>query len=270
MITNKIVKRDKTRVGQAYFKSLRGYQTREDILERLYNSIEKKLFTTKKTLKIIDLGCGPGIVGKYLFKKIKNKSKLHMSFLDINPSMLKVISKDKNFSIIQGDVTNLNLKYNNYDIATMKQVLDYLPRNLQIKTLKETYKILKNKGEFIFSALISQNSSHIELTNHLYTKREEILHPLAPIKKYIPSKQILKKWLKSTGFKKIKFRYEYDIPLSIKDFVISFGLNKKQEQKLKNLYEEIITKDVQKVFNGKKKLKDIELTEKGMIISCYK
>jgi len=280
----KIVLRDKTRSGKYYYKALRGYQRREDILKAMYAALNLNAFgkqnedKNKQKIYIADLGCGPGIVGLYFYKKLLNRFKPDVTFIDISPLMLDAIPKRKDFHVIEQDVTKVNFfKPNFFDIVVMKQVLDYLPKELQIKALKNIWKILKPGGQFILSALTppdgfnpSDKRYNSKLNNFLYSEREKILNPFAPIKKYIPSKRILIKWLSMSGFKDIKIHYEYDIPLSVNDFVLSFGLNKQSKQKLLMLYEEIIKKDKKNYFKSKRKADDIELNEKAVVISCLK
>lgn len=269
-LTKRISVRDKARTGKNYYKALRGYQQRKDILEAMYKSLDfNKL--NKLQIRLIDLGCGPGIVGLYFYKKMKNSFKPEITFVDINPLMLVSIPKRKNFYIVEQDVTKIDAaKFGSFDIALMKQVLDYLPKDLQIKTLENTYDILHKYGQFILSALISPSKEAFKLTNYLYSQREKILNPLAPIKKFIVTKDILFQWLLKIGFKNIKFRYEYDIPLSVNDFVVSFGLSERKKQKLTALYKKVIKQDINNVFRSKINNTDIELIEKGCVVSCYK
>lgn len=270
-LTKRISARDKARTGKHYYKALRGYQQRKDILQVMYKSLDfNNLKLNKQKIRIIDLGCGPGIVGLYFHRKMKDVFKPKVTFVDINPLMLEAIHKEKDFHIVEQDITKLNMGSNIFDLALMKQVLDYLPKNLQIKTLKSTYKTLKNGGQFILSVLISPIEDMFNLNNYLYSEREKILNSKAPIKKFITTKEILLQWLSKIGFNDIKFHYQYDIPLSVKDFVTSFGLSRQQETKLKELYKRVIRKDRNNFYKSKIKDGDIELVEKGIIVSCYK
>ena len=269
-LTKQISARDKARTGKSYYRALRGYHQRKDILEAMFKSLNiNKL--NKQRIQVIDLGCGPGIVGLYFNKKMKGSWKLDITFVDINPLMLEAIPKQKNFHVVERDVTKIDTsKFNFFDVALMKQLLDYLPKDLQIKTLENTYKILHRDGQFILSVLIPPSEESFQLNNALYSEREKILNPLAPIKKFIVTKDILFQWLSKIGFKNIKYHYEYDIPLSVNDFVMSFGLNETEKQELLALYKKIVKQDINNAFKSKIKKEDIELTEKGIIVFCYK
>jgi ubiquinone/menaquinone biosynthesis C-methylase UbiE len=271
-IIEKIIQRDKFRTGKNYYTSLRGYHTRKDILDAMFRSIEIKALPKNRRIIILDAGCGPGIVGDYVYKEITKKYNLHpiVIFVDISEAMLEAVPKKFDYIIVKGDVTKLEFPDNFFDIVVMKQVLDYLPKNLQLRALNEIYRVLKQDGQFILSALISPDDNSNTLTNYLYNQREKIIARGLKFKKYIPTKNILMDWLNCINFKGIEFKYVYDIPLSTIDFQKSFGLNKKQLEKLNKIYCDIIKRDKNNYFKGKIFKKFIELTEKGVIIKCWK
>ena len=268
-LTRKIVLRDNARTGKKYYAALRGYQQRKDILEAMYRSLDEKKLGGLEP-KIIDLGCGPGIVGHYFFKKFGKKRRPAITFVDINPLMLRAIRRRKNFRVLQQDVTDLKLKAGSFDVSVMKQVLDYLPKELQLKTLKNACRVLRRGGQFVISALVQPPNAAIGLTNYLYSEREKTLNPNAPVQKFIPNRETLIRWLSMAGFKEIEVKYAYGIPLSVKDFVGSFGLNQQQKNRLVEIYKKIIQNDRSNAFKAKTKKGDIELVERGIIISCSK
>ena len=276
-ISEKISCRDKFRVGKNYYTTLRGYQVRRDILDAMFNAIKMEYLPTDKKLLILDAGSGPGIVGDYVFKKIKKQHHITplIIFADISEAMLKAVPQDFNYIAVKNDVTKLEFPDNFFNIVVMKQVLDYLPKNLQLRALNEIYRVLKTDGQFILSALISVDDKSNHLTNELYNKREKIIAKDIAIKKYIPTKNILIDWLAHTDFKGIKVQHVYDIPVSPLDFQQSFGLNKRQTLRLNKLYQKIIRKDKKNTFRSNifksKKFKGyIELIEKGMIVKFSK
>lgn len=271
-LIQKIIQRDKFRSGLKYYKSLRGYHIRKDILNAIFRSIEFKFLPKNRRIIILDAGCGPGIVGDYVYEEITKKHNLHpiIIFVDISESMLETVPKKFDYIIAKGDVTKLQFPDNFFDIVLMKQVLDYLPKNAQLKALNEIYRVLKNNGQFVLSTIVSPDDNSNTLTNYLYNQREKIIARGLKFKKYIPTKNILMDWLNCINFRGIELKYVYDIPLSTIDFQKSFGFNKKQLEKLNKIYCDIIKRDKNNYFKGKIFKKFIELTEKGVIIKCWK
>lgn len=276
-LTESIASRDKFRTGKNYYTSLRGYQVRRDILDAMFSAIEIENLQTDKQVLILDAGSGPGIVGDYIFKKIKKKLNNFplVIFVDISETMLQSVPKNFYYIAVKNDVTKLEFPDNFFDIVVMKQVLDYLPKTLQLRALNEIYRVLRPDGQFILSALVSPDPKSNYLTNKLYNEREKIIAKKVAIEKYIPTQNILMDWLAHTNFKGVKSQYLYDIPLSPIDFQQSFGLNKNQTLRLNKLYQDIINKDKKNtfrssIFKSKKFKSYIELIEKGIIIKCNK
>lgn len=272
--TQQIVTRDNWRVKN-YNKSLRGYQTRKDILENMFLAINFEKISNKDKIIIADIGCGPGICGEYFAKKIKeklkDKNKLKIFFIDINGQMLEQIPSKKGYSKIIGDIVSIPMKKESIDILIVKQVLDYLPKDLQMKALLEINRVLKIDGEFILSALISPHKKINNLTNYFYSEREKIIAKKVAIEKFIFDEEILLKWLQKVGFSKKEVLYKYNIPLSTEDFKESFNLTKRQQEKLKMLYSKVVTQDKNNNFKSKKIIgNDLELTERGIIIKAEK
>lgn len=271
-LTEKISIRDKFRTGKNYYVSLRGYQVRGDILDSIAQSMDTSSFSKQKKIVILDIGCGPGIVGDYVYNYAINKYSIHplVVFADISETMLKAISKNLDYINVKNDVTKLEFPDNFFDVIVMKQVLDYLPKNLQLRALNEIYRVLKIGGQFIFSALISPNDHSNVLANKLYNEREKIIAKTIKIQKYIPTQNILLEWLHHLDFKNIKDKYVYDIPLTAIDFQQSFGLDRQQTRKLNKLYLNIIKKDKENSFRQKEINGYVELVEKGIVIKCNK
>lgn len=277
VITDKISQRDKYRAGEKYRKTLRGYQLRKDILDAMFYAIDVKSLPKDKRILMMDVGCGPGIVGDYVYRKIKIEHRLSplMIFVDINEKMLKAVPKKFDYITVKNDITNLQFPDNFFDVVVMKQVLHYLPKFLKIKALKEVHRVLKNKGQFVFSVLVSVDDDSNRLVNELYTKREEIIAQQVAMKKYIPTRKTLFEWLQKAGFKQKEEVYLYDIPLTALDYQESFGLNKLQTNKLNELYRKIFNKDIKKAYRGRIITKGkytgyAELIDKGLIVKCVK
>jgi len=205
-LTKKIVLRDKFRTGRNYYTSLRGYQMRRDILDAMNRAIEVDALPKNKRIIMLNAESGSGIVGDYIYQEIAKKYNLSILtiFVDISKVMLEAVPKKFDYISVNGDVTKLEFPDNFFDIIVMGQILNYLPKNLQLRALNELYRVLKPDGQFVLSALISPNDNSNILTNKLYNEREKVIAKALKIQKYIPTKNTLLDWLGHTNFKGIK------------------------------------------------------------------
>lgn len=105
-------------------------------IRRRFNKINKKA-------KIIDLGCGEGILVDYYKRKGYD-----------------IIGLDYNYSsknVKKGDITKLNIKDNSFDLILALDVIEHLNYDQQEKAILEIKRILKKDGKAI---LALPNLSH--------------------------------------------------------------------------------------------------------------
>ena len=148
---------------------------------RYVRSILNKL---PKDAKIIDLGCGEGVLVREYAQKGYN-----------------IIGIDYNYSskyVMEGDIANLKFKNNTFDVVLSLDVLEHLSFEQQEKAVSEIYRILNKKGKAIISvpnlAHFASRISFLFLGNLIRTSSIERHKGDRPIGEY------------NSLFKKSKFR----------------------------------------------------------------
>jgi len=182
----------------------------------------KQLRFVKKGMKILDLGCGNGL----MFPELLKHGSTVVGF-DISSSMLNLARKkfkneikDKKIKLILGSATKLPFKNNSFDGAVSFAVLHHIPSNeLRLKFLQELWRVLKPKSTavvVVWNLLNEWSDKRFKITEQLKTTGEpgDVLVPWKATKGKILMRymhQFSKKELSSlahqAGFKKITINY---------------------------------------------------------------
>lgn len=94
-----------------------------------------------KNLSVIDLGCSSGVFTRRFLGNIKAKG----FGLDISFNSIKLATQKKDgIKYLVGDIENLNLKSDSFDVVIFSGVLHHF--NDSLPSLKEGYRILKKGG----------------------------------------------------------------------------------------------------------------------------
>ena len=185
----------------------------------LLESVIKKF--PKKKVKVLDLGCGSGVVGIYLLKKFKNITL--MTFTDISEKAIRNtkencklnnISKKKiqffkssvfdniknlEFDIIINDISGIS-----YKVAKISGWFKNIPcesgddgTKLTLNVLKNFKLFLKPKGSMFFPIISLSNEKKV----FRYLKKIKVKNEMVSINKWPIPKDMYKH---STIFKKLK------------------------------------------------------------------
>ncbi|WP_240190005.1 class I SAM-dependent methyltransferase [Bacillus sp. P14.5] len=109
-----------------------------------------KLIGDVRNKEILDLGCGDGTFGKELLSKGAG----HYTGIDGSKNMVETAvstTSSPQASIRLGDLENLELNQNEYDLIISRMVLHYI-ENLE-SLVKEVYAAVKPGGKFVFSVM---------------------------------------------------------------------------------------------------------------------
>ena len=114
---------------------------------------------------VLDIGCG---AGNYTVKLLSKIPDLNCTLVDLSKPMLdraqeRVSACTKNVvEIVQGDVREVNLKENHFDIILAGAVLHHLRDDQDWETtFKKLYDLLKPGGSLMISDLITQETPAI-------------------------------------------------------------------------------------------------------------
>lgn len=146
-----------------YDKTARNYAGKfiNELNKKHFDRILLKSFASENSDKgkIIDLGCGPGQTTKYL----SHCGLTDLVGVDISPEMVKIakaINPQLNFDT--ADILNLKYPDNFFGSAIAFYSIVHFDYG-QIKTaFKETKRILKGNGQFLFSFHIGDSPVHLD------------------------------------------------------------------------------------------------------------
>ena len=130
--------------------------------------------------QLLDIGCG---AGNYSLKMISKLPNLECTLVDLSGPMLdkafERVSKqtNKKVQVVKGDVREVSLKKNHFDIILAGAVLHHLRDDQDWETtFKKIYDLLKPGGCFMISDLITQDSEI--LSDYTWERYGEYLEEL--------------------------------------------------------------------------------------------
>jgi len=112
--------------------------------------IIESVIDRKKTVRVLDLGCGYGRLSQSLLQEFPN---LKVNGIDVSRTYVKLYNQEllPRGKAIVGSITNLPFPKNYFDTVFIVTTLMYLPQKSdQIKAVKELFRVLKSDGNFVF------------------------------------------------------------------------------------------------------------------------
>ena len=156
METNKDAERLYTNKASLYQKVFIGYLNWGKELGKFF----EKTSYIKSYMKVLDAGCGTGVVTKTLYEIAKKKGYLGIRFygFDLTENMLRIFqqwiisAKAENIELAKADVLDvrsLPVEWNNLDLIISSTMLEYLPRDKVKDALVNLKNMLKPDGKLV-------------------------------------------------------------------------------------------------------------------------
>jgi len=133
--------------GKGDIRAIHSFLIRKQRVLEIYNK------EIKKKAKILDIGCGPGIIIEELLSK-----NAEIYGIDISKEMINLAKKkfpNVNFSV--GDAENIKFPNNTFDVVISMGLIEYLKND--IKAITESIRVLKKDGILILT-VPNQKSIH--------------------------------------------------------------------------------------------------------------
>src|SRR3989344_4418496 len=100
------------------------------------------LIDKRENEKVLELGCSSGFLTKYLGK---------VTAIDTSEGMLDITrKKNPSAKCIHADMFEMPFKDNSFDKVVTMRVWNHLDKNDIRKAIKESKRVLKNKGQLVF------------------------------------------------------------------------------------------------------------------------
>ena len=152
----------------------------------VFSQLEKHLHS-KKNLKILDIGCGTGM----MMKNFQRYGKVNG--IDIETTALNFCHKRGLTNIAQADIESLPFRNNNFDVVSIFDVLYHKGIKNDVKALKEIFRTLKASGIIILT-----DSADMKLWSR---------HDIAAHARERYTLATLSSRMKTAGFKILKMSY---------------------------------------------------------------
>lgn len=216
--------------GNAFGSQHGGFYRDEGILSLIFNPIKDHIERTKPDypLRIADLGCGSGLVGLYLERKLQDMGyRTTLVFIDSNQKMLDAIKPNEDREVVLADVSDLpeNVLQKQVDIAVGRQFIHYVPPEQQRTILQQIAKYVKKGGLFVNSTGSNESEDVVRFMSDYLNGILELRNPKEPAKRHYQTVETYIAWMKEQGFTDVHISGEYSQPNRSFDFFERYGFN---------------------------------------------
>ncbi|SHK74186.1 class I SAM-dependent methyltransferase [Desulforamulus aeronauticus] len=143
---------------KAYNKSAKGFENKFMNLDLYKEKLGSFCRLLKSGSKILDLGCGPGNVAKYLFESNQGFTVVG---IDLSEEMIKLARQNVPHDSVMfkvGDIRELEMEENKYDAVVASFCIVHLDNDETINLLKKVVQMLKKNGMLYLSCMEGKKS----------------------------------------------------------------------------------------------------------------
>ena len=130
------------------------YQEKFMDVDHYRESLESLCEFLKEKDSVLDIGCGPGNISRYLLEKHPN---LQLLGIDLSPNMIELAERNNpsaNFQVL--DCRNIEVLSENFDVIICGFCLPYLSQKEVKSLIRKISALLKPFGLFYLSTMESQ------------------------------------------------------------------------------------------------------------------
>lgn len=100
--------------------------------------------------RVLDAGCGSGVVSRYLAKRFPDSEVMGCDFSAHRIEHAQFASQNiKNLRFEKGDLTSLNSGDGTYDVIVCRYVIEHLQVEQRMKVMREFFRCLKPGGQIV-------------------------------------------------------------------------------------------------------------------------
>lgn len=207
-----------------------GFYKDESILSLIFNPIKDHIERTKPDypLRIADLGCGSGLVGLYIERKLQDMGyQTTLVFIDSNQKMLDAIEPNEDREVVLADVSDLpeNVLQKQVDIAVGRQFIHYVPPEQQRLILQQVAKYIKKGGLFVNSTGSNESEEVVRFMSDYLSNILAFRNPESPARRHYQSVETYFAWMREQGFTNPHVTGQYSQPHRSFDFFERYGFN---------------------------------------------
>ena len=165
---------------QTWNKLAEAYRDRFMDFDLYHGTYDSFCSLLPKKASVLELGCGPGVIGKYLLKK---RPDLQLLLTDVAPNMIKVAQQEVPEARTRVlDVRQINTITENFDAVVAGFVLPYLSEEVIVTLFEDLHELLKPRG-WLYLSFVPGNASSSGFISgsmgdraYFYFHSEETIH----------------------------------------------------------------------------------------------